>query len=133
MAVVSDPIADFITRIRNGAKAQHRFIDVGWSKMKESIAEILKSQGFIESFLLKKEGTKGTIRVFLKYTEGRQSVIQGLKRISKPGLRRYISHDNIPVFYGGLGLSILSTSSGVISGNDARKKKVGGELLCYVW
>ena len=134
MAAISDPIADFLTRIRNATRAQHRYVDVSWSVMKQHIAEILKSYGFIDSFLIKQdEKNRGTMRVFLKYTEGRQPVIQGIKRVSKPGLRRYVGHQDIPHFYGGLGLSILSTSNGVMAGYDATAKKVGGELLCLVW
>jgi small subunit ribosomal protein S8 len=134
MAVVSDPIADFLTRIRNSAHAQHRYVDVDWSKIKQNIAEILKAQGFIENYLVKHESKeRATIRVVLKYTEGRQSVIRGIKRMSKSSRRRYVGHQDIPRFYGGLGLSILSTSKGVMSGFDAATNKVGGELLCFVW
>jgi len=134
MAALSDPIADFLTRIRNATRAQHRYVDVPWSMMKQNIAEILKAHGFIDSFLVKQDDKKrGTMRVFLKYTDGRQAVIQGIKRVSKPGLRRYVGHKDIPHFYGGLGLSILSTSNGVMAGFDAMTKKVGGELLCLVW
>ena len=131
--VVSDPVADFLTRIRNAVKAQHRYVEIPWSKLKQNIAEILKQQGFIESYLVNVENGRGVIRLFLKYTEGRQSVIQGLQRVSKPGLRKYVKHDDIPRFYGGLGVPVLSTSQGVIAGYDARKRKIGGELLCLVW
>ena len=130
---VSDPIADLLTRIRNASSAQHRYVDIPWSKQKQNIAEILKQQGFIESFLVKQENQRGTMRIFLKYTEGRQPVIQGIKRVSKPGLRKYVKHEDIPTFYGGLGVPVLSTSQGVIAGYDARKRKIGGELLCLVW
>lgn len=131
---ISDPIADFLTRIRNAIRAQHRYVDVNWSKIKQDIAEILKSQGFIESYLVKQDNrNRGTIRIFLKYNDGRNAVIQGLQRVSKPGLRRYVNHADIPRFYGGLGLSILSTSQGVMAGSDARNRKIGGELLCLVW
>lgn len=134
MAAISDPIADFLTRIRNATRAQHRYVDVSWSVIKQHIAEILKTYGFVESFLVKQDDRKrGTMRVFLKYTDGRQPVIQGIQRVSKPGLRRYVGHQDIPHFYGGLGLSILSTSNGVMAGFDAMTKKVGGELLCLVW
>lgn len=131
---VSDPVADFLTRIRNSIKAQHRFVDIDWSKMKHTLAEILKNQGFIENFLVKvDEKQRGTIRIFLKYTSGRSPVIQGLKRISKPGLRKYVGHQDIPRFYGNMGLSIVSTSQGVMPGNEAKKKGIGGELLCLIW
>lgn len=131
---MSDPVADFLTRVRNASKAEKRFVDAPWSKLKESIAAILKEQGFVEDFLVKKDDNqRGTIRVFLKYRQNRIPVIQQMKRISRPGLRRYVKHDDIPTFYGGLGLSIVSTSKGVLSGFDAKKQKVGGELLCMVW
>jgi small subunit ribosomal protein S8 len=131
---VSDPVADFLTRIRNSMKAQHRYVDVSWSKLKQNIAEILKNQGFIENYLVKHDNKqRGTIRIFLKYAEGRQSVIQGLVRVSKPGLRRYVGYEDIPHFYGGMGLSILSTSQGIMAGLEASKRKIGGEILCLVW
>lgn len=131
---VSDPIADFLTRIRNACKAQHRFIDMDWSKMKQNLADILKDQGFIEDYLVKQDSSsRGTIRLFLKYSTGRASIIQGLRRISKPGLRRYVKHDEIPVFFGGMGVPIISTSQGVLHGMEAKKRKIGGELLCLVW
>jgi small subunit ribosomal protein S8 len=131
---VNDQVADFLTRIRNSLKAQHRFVDVDWSKMKQSIAEILKKNGFIENFLVKVEDNKrGTIRIFLKYANGRQPIIKGLKRISKPGLRKYVGHQDIPKFFGNMGLSIVSTSQGVMPGAEAGQKGIGGELLCLVW
>jgi small subunit ribosomal protein S8 len=131
---VNDPVADFLTRIRNAIKAQHRYVDVDWSKMKQSLAEILKSQGFIENYLVKvDDGQRGTIRMFLKYASGRRPVIQGLKRISKPGLRKYVGHQDIPRFYGNMGLSIVSTSQGVMPGKEAKERGIGGELLCLVW
>jgi len=131
---VNDPIADFLTRIRNATKAQHRFVDVDWSKIKEHLAEILKNQGFIENYLVKHvDDCRGTIRMFLKYSESRDPVIQGLKRVSTPGLRRYVGHQEIPRFYGNMGVSIVSTSQGVMAGQEARKRGIGGELLCLVW
>lgn len=131
---VSDPIADFLTRIRNACRAQHRYVDVDWSKLRQHIADILKSLGFIEDYLLKQEGdSRGTMRLFLKYSAGRAPVIRGLVRMSKPGCRRYVKHDQIPIFYGGFGVPIVSTSQGVLSGSEAKKRKVGGELLCLIW
>jgi len=131
---VTDPVADFLTRIRNALKAEHRYVDVNWSKMKESLAQILKDYGFVEGFMVKKDPNhRGTIRIFLKYGRDRRSVIQGLRRISKPGLRKYVGHEDIPRFYGGTGLSILSTSKGVLAGWKATEENVGGELLCIVW
>lgn len=133
MATVSDPIADLLTRIRNGASAQLRFVDIPLSKMKASIAEILKNEGFIADFLVKEEEGKGTIRVFLKYTAQRQSIIKGLKRVSKCGLRRYVRAKDIPYIFGGMGVSIISTPRGVMTGQQARKDNLGGEILCHVW
>jgi small subunit ribosomal protein S8 len=130
----SDPVADFLTRIRNSGKAKQRYVDAPWSKLNASLAEILKQQGFIESFLLNQETpSRGTLRLFLKYTPHRLPVIQGLKRVSKPGLRRYVGYEEIPQFHGGMGLSIVSTSQGLLAGNEARRRKVGGELVCMVW
>lgn len=128
----SDPIADFLTKIRNALQAQHRFVDVKWSKLKQSITEILKDEGLIENFIVKQEKNGGVMRVFLKYSAGRVPVIQKLKRVSRPGLRKYIGSEQIPTFFGGLGLTILSTSQGVLSGNEAKKRKIGGELICSV-
>lgn len=130
----TDPIADFLTRIRNALGAHHRYVDVRWSKMKQNIAEILKSQGFIESYLVKQDNkNRGTMRVFLKYVDGRQPVIQGLRRISSPGCRQYVSHEDIPRFFGGLGVTVISTSQGILAGSDAKRRRIGGELLCLVW
>jgi small subunit ribosomal protein S8 len=131
---INDPISDLLTRIRNAMHAEHRYVDINWSKIKQKIVEILQKQGFIENFLVKvDENKRGQIRVFLKYKEGRKPVILGLKRVSKPGCRRYITCEDIPYFYGGMGVSILSTSSGVMDGREAKNKKIGGELLCLVW
>lgn len=129
----TDPIADLLTRIRNGLKGQHRFIDIGWSRIKQGLVEILRDEGFVEGFLLKMEGTHGTMRIFLKYSQGRKPVIQGVKRFSTPGRRRYVNCDEIPFFFGGLGVSILSTPKGLMVGREARKQRLGGELLCQVW
>lgn len=129
----SDPIADLLTRIRNGLNAQHRFVDIGWSKMKEELARIFKEQGFIESYLVKRERSIGTIRIFLKYAKNRQPVIQGIVRISKPGARNYVGYKDMRPVYGGMGVTILSTSRGVMSSHDAREQKVGGEQLCKIW
>jgi len=127
----NDPIADLLTRIRNAKDAEHRFVDIGISKVKIKIVEILKEQGFIENFLLNKEKKK--MRIFLKYSKERKSVIQGLKRISSPGLRRYVASREIPRVFNGMGISILSTSKGIIDGKAAKDQNIGGELLCHVW
>ena len=131
---VCDPVADFLTRIRNAISARHKYVDADWSRMRENIVEILKNNGLIENYLIKKEQTnRGTMRIFLKYVSGRHSVIHGIKRVSSPGLRKYVGYNEIPKFFGGLGLSVLSTSHGVISGREAAEKKVGGELVCLIW
>lgn len=130
---VSDPIADLLTRIRNGLGRQLRFIDVRYSRIKQEIVEILKSEGLIENYLVKVEETRGVIRVFLKYTPERKSVIHGLKRVSSPGRRQYLACEEIPRRFAGLEVSILSTSQGVMKGQQARKLGLGGEILARVW
>ncbi len=131
MTFFNDPIADLLTRIRNAISAQHKYVDVGLSNMKLSIIKILKDQGFVENFLVSEERKK--IRIFLKYTTGRETIIKGIKRISTPGLRRYVNYKKIPKIYGGIGIAILSTSKGVLEGEEARKNKLGGEMLCQIW
>ncbi len=133
MGSINDPIADLLVRLSNSSKAQHRYIDIGWSKMKEAIVKILKEAGFIAHYLIKEEKKKGTIRVFLKYGAERDPVLHGVRRMSRPSLRRYISYADVPRVMGGMGLAILSTSKGVIDGQAARQHKIGGELLCLVW
>jgi small subunit ribosomal protein S8 len=128
-----DNIADFLTRLRNASSAHHRFVDVRWTMLNQNIAQVLKDQKFIEHFLVKQEGGKGILRLFLRYTEGRRSLIRGIRKISNPGRRKYVSSQEIPQVFNGLGISILSTSQGVIEGGEARRRKIGGELLCYVW
>lgn len=126
-----DPISDFLTRIRNAKEARHRYVDIGVSKMKLSILKVLSEQGFIQNFIVNDE--KREVRIFLKYAEGRQPVIQGLVRKSTPGLRRYLGVDKIPKVLGGMGIAILSTSKGIMDGETARQNNVGGEILCLVW
>lgn len=127
----NDPIAELLTKIRNAKGAQHRFVDLSFSKIKVKILEIMKGHGFIENFLVNEEEHK--IRVFLRYNKGRESIIHGLDRISKSGLRRYIGYQRIPRVFNGMGIAIMSTPKGVIDGETARNLKVGGELLCTVW
>ncbi len=127
----NDPIAELLTKIRNAKGAQHRYVDLSFSKMKVKILEILKNHGFIENFLVNEE--KHKIRVFLRYTKSRESVVHGLDRVSRSGLRRYIGYDRIPRVFNGMGIAIMSTPKGVIDGETARNLKVGGELLCTVW
>lgn len=131
----TDPIADFLTRIRNAAAAKHQRVDVPASRLKTEIARILKEEGYISTYKMVDENNKGrkTLRVFLKYTPDRRSVITGLKRISRPGQRRYVGSLEIKPVVGGLGISILTTPKGLMSGRAARKAKIGGELLCEVW
>lgn len=127
----NDPIAELLTKIRNAKDAQHRFVDLGFSKIKIKMLEIIKHHGFIENFLVNEEMRK--IRIFLRYTKERDSVIRGLKRESTGGLRRYLGYQAIPRVCNGLGIAIFSTSHGVMDGETARNLKVGGEILCTVW
>ncbi len=126
----SDPIAELLTRIRNSKEAKQRFLDINLSREKLNIVKILKKMGFIRNYLVNEK--KRIMRIFLKYSK-RRSVITGLKRVSRPGLRKYVGYDEIPVIFGGIGMVILSTSKGIIDGKKARDMKVGGELLCYIW
>lgn len=129
---MSDPIADLLTRIRNAGSAQLPAVEIPHSNMKESIALVLKREGYVSDVAVEGVVAKKTIRVKLKYL-GRKSVIDGLKRVSTPGLRRYVASDEIPRVRNGMGTAILSTSAGILTGNEARHNNVGGELLCYVW
>ena len=128
---MTDPISDMLTRIRNAHAALLPTVEIPHSKIKESIAAILKKEGYISEVVVEGKPLK-TIKLKLKYV-GRKSVIEGLRRISTPGLRNYVGSTEIPRVHAGLGISIISTSQGVMSGQEARKKNVGGELLCYVW
>ena len=130
---LTDPIADYLTRIRNANMVKHEYLDVPASKIKISMSEILKREGFIRDYVVSKDNKQGVIRIFLKYGYDNERVISGLKRISKPGLRNYVSADNVPRVLNGLGIAILSTSAGVLSDKEARQKSVGGEVLAYIW
>ena len=130
---ISDPIADMLTRIRNAALVQHDSVLVPSSRMKLAIAKILKEEGFIKDFEVVRGKPQKAIKIHLRYQERNQSVLTGLERISKPGLRIYVQKQEIPRVYGGLGVAILSTPKGVMTGNKAWKAGIGGELLCYVW
>jgi small subunit ribosomal protein S8 len=130
---VRDHIADLLTRIRNGGKAQRRFIEIRVTKMGKEIMQVLKDEGFIDGFLIREEDPQPLARVYLKYDERRRPVVQGLKRISKSSCRRYVGFREIPVVFGGMGISILSTPKGILVGSRAREERVGGELLCCVW
>ncbi|AFS79252.1 30S ribosomal protein S8 [Gottschalkia acidurici 9a] len=131
--VMTDPIADMLTRVRNGSNAKHETVDIPASNMKKSVANILLEEGFIKGLDVIEDGKQGIIRVQLKYGEDKNKIITGIKRISKPGLRVYVKSDEIPRVLGGLGIAILSTSKGIMTDKEARKSKLGGEVICYVW
>ncbi|MGY3778353.1 30S ribosomal protein S8 [Isobaculum melis] len=131
--VMTDPIADFLTRVRNANMVRHESLEVPASKMKKDIAEILKREGFIRDVEYIEDDKQGVIRVFLKYGKNNERVITGLKRISKPGLRVYAKTGEVPKVLNGLGIAIVSTSEGVITDKEARSKNVGGEIIAYVW
>lgn len=126
-----DPISDFLTRIRNARLQKHKFVDVLLSKQSLNIARVMEKQGFIEHLLV--DETKHKMRLFLKYGKGRIATVNGLKRMSTPGLRRYIGYRDIPKVLGGLGIAVLSTTQGVVDGETARQHKLGGELICFIW
>ena len=130
---ITDPIADMLTRIRNAGSARHETVDVPNSKMKKAIAEILLEEGYIKSFQLIDDGTQGVIRITLKYLPGKEKAIQGLRRVSNPGLRVYAGADELPRVLKGLGIAIISTSKGVMTDRAARANHVGGEVLAFVW
>lgn len=130
---MTDPIADFLTRIRNANMAKHESLEVPASKIKRSIAEILKNEGFIRDYEFIEDNKQGIVRVFLKYGKNGERVISGIRRISKPGLRSYVKADAVPKVLNGLGIAILSTSEGVMTDKDARAKKIGGEVIAYIW
>lgn len=131
--VVSDPIADLLTRIRNANTVFHDRIEVPGSKMKKAIVEILKNEGFVRDYEWVDNGHQGVIKVYLKYGPSKTRVISGLRRISRPGLRVYAKKDQVPKVLGGLGIAILSTSQGIMTDKKARQSGLGGEVLCYVW
>ena len=130
---ITDPIADMLTRIRNANSAKHPTVDVPVSKMKTAIAEILKEEGYIKGYEIVDDGKQGMIHITLKYGANKERVISGIKKISKPGLKKYAKAGEIPKVLGGLGIAIISTSHGVISDKEARRLGVGGEVICYVW
>ena len=130
---ITDPIADMLTRIRNANNAKHDTVDVPASNMKKSIAQILLEEGYIKNFQLIDNGTQGVIRVTLKYGAGKEKVISGLRRVSKPGLRVYAGAEELPKVLRGLGIAIVSTSKGVMTDKKAREAHVGGEVLAFIW
>jgi len=129
---VTDPVADLLTRIRNACRAKHRRVDVPSSRLKSAVVKILLEQKYIANYAVLTDGKQGILRINLKYQEGKP-VIQGLRRVSKPGLRQYRGKDGLPRVLGGLGIVIVSTSKGVMTGAQARKQNIGGEVLAYVW
>ena len=130
---ITDPIADMLTRIRNAGTAKHETVDVPASKMKKAIAEILLNEGYIKSFQIVDDGTQGVIHITLKYLPGKEKAIQGLRRVSKPGLRVYAGADELPRVLKGLGIAIISTSQGIMTDKAAREAHIGGEVLAFVW
>jgi small subunit ribosomal protein S8 len=131
--VTTDPIADLLTRIRNGLTARHSSVVVPRSKMKLEIVKILKSEGFIEGYIDQADAERPSVKVFLKYSDGKEGVIQGLKRVSSPGRRFYVGKDELPKVRNGLGVAIITTPRGVLTDKAARSAGVGGEVLCYIW
>ena len=129
----SDPVADLLTRIRNASRAEHEKVDIPSSKLKVRIAEVLKDEGFIKNFRVLEDRKQGVLRVYLKYGPANEKMISGLVRVSTPGRRVYVGQDKIPSILGGMGVAVLSTSRGVFTDREARKQKVGGEVLAYVW
>jgi small subunit ribosomal protein S8 len=129
----SDPIADLLTRIRNASRAEHEKADVPNSRLKVRVCEILKDEGFIKNFRILEDKKQGTLRVYLKYGPANEKVISGLVRVSKPGRRVYVTHDKVPSILAGMGVAIVSTSRGVVTDREARRQKMGGEVLAYVW
>ena len=130
---MSDVIADMLTRIRNANDAKHATVDIPASNMKKAIAEILVEEGYVKSYTVIEDGKQGVIRVTLKYSAGKQKVIRGIRRVSKPGLRIYAGYEDMPQVMNGLGIAIVSTSKGIMTDKKARAAKVGGEVLAYVW
>ena len=130
---MSDVIADMLTRIRNANNAKHQTVDIPASNMKKAIAEILVAEGYVKSYNVVDDGKQGVIRITLKYLPGKQKVIRGIRRVSKPGLRIYASCEDMPSVMNGLGIAIVSTSKGIMTGKKARSLNVGGEVLAFVW
>lgn len=130
---ISDVIADMLTRIRNANNAKHDTVDIPASNMKKAIADVLYKEGYIKSYQVIEDGTRGTIRVTLKYGPGKSKVIAGIRRVSKPGLRIYASCENMPRVLNGLGIAIVSTSKGIMTDKEARANNIGGEVLAFVW
>jgi len=131
--ILSDPISDMLTRIRNANMAEHPQVQIPHSKLKSEVARLLKEEGYIKDFTTENVSGKATLVLFLKYLEDQKPVIQGLRRVSRPSRRHYVGADDVPRVLGGIGTAFLSTSSGILTDNEARKAHVGGEVLCYIW
>ena len=131
--MLTDPVSDYLTRVRNAITAQHAEVEVPASRLKREMTRILSEQGYIQGFSVEPTPVGDVIRIQLKYTDGRRSVVTGLRRISRPGRRRYVSHGEIPRVMGGMGTAIMSTSVGVMTGHQAKQRGVGGEVVAYVW
>ena len=131
--MMTDPIADMLTRVRNANSAKHDSVDIPASNIKKELAQILQSEGFIKGFDVIEDGKQGIIRIDMKYGQNNEKVISGIKRISKPGLKVYVKSNEIPRVLGGLGIAVLSTSKGIMTDKQARNENVGGEVICYVW
>ncbi|MBZ5553205.1 MAG: 30S ribosomal protein S8 [Acidobacteriia bacterium] len=131
--VISDPVADMLTRIRNGIRAKHSKVDIPASRLKAEIARILREEGFVSNYKVIEEGGRPILRVYLRYAPTKEGVISHLERVSKPGCRVFVERSKIPKVLGGLGINILTTSRGVMTGKTARREGVGGEILCNVW
>lgn len=129
---MTDPIADFLTRIRNAASARHKVVDIPASKLKANLAAIMKDQGFITDYEAVEEGPQGALRIRLRYVNG-QPTIYGMQRVSRPGLRRYAGAGELPRVKNGLGIAVISTSQGLMTDKEARRRNIGGEVLCYIW
>jgi small subunit ribosomal protein S8 len=130
---MTDPISDFLTRLRNALGARRETVDIPSSKLKVEIARIMKEEGFIDNFKVMEDKTQGLLRLYLKYGPENENIINGLKRVSRPGRRVYVGGDEIPNVMGGYGVNIISTSKGIITGKDAKRQNVGGEIICEVW
>jgi small subunit ribosomal protein S8 len=129
----TDPVSDYLTRLRNALAAQHEEVQIPTSKLKKELSRILKEQGYINDYAVAKQGVGEVLTLQLKYTEDRAPVIQGIKRVSRPGRRRYVTNAQVPRVQGGMGTAIVSTSTGVMTGHDAKRNGVGGEVVAYVW
>ena len=131
--VMTDPLADLCTRIRNASRAKHDLVEVPASKPKEAVAKILRDEGYIKAYRVVEDEKQGVLKIYLRYREDGEPVISGIRRISKPGLRRYVGSDEMPTVMGGLGIAVLTTSQGMMTSKEAQKRNVGGELICEVW